>query len=185
MRRYASGFAFLFAGLAAGAISAYVTIENSGVDAAGSSEIWNSRTAGLSDDSAIYVRAHYMLQGRLPPAIGQIDEATAETDDEGKVLTSSCRYAITSTGALPQWWSIAVMSADVDSESTQVIADADSVIREADGSVVLRAASHPQPGNWLNSGVTRRFTLLYSAVAAGSQRLPDAPPFNVRREDCP
>lgn len=185
MRRYAGGFAYVLAGLAAGAASAFLVIENTGVKSAGSSELWTSRAKGLSGDSAIYVRAHYLLQGRLPPSTGQIDEATADTDSDGNVLTSSCRYTVTSTGALPRWWSIAVMTDGSESSSPQVIADTDSVIREADGSAVIHAAATPQPGNWLNTGAAGRFTLLYSAVAAGTQRLPGAPPFNIRREECP
>ena len=103
MQRFAGGFAYLSAGLIAGAASAYVAIENTGVEAlVATGGPWSSRAEGLTGKSAIYVRAHYLLQGRLPPAPGQIDEATADTDADGKALTSGCRYKLMSTGPLPR-----------------------------------------------------------------------------------
>ncbi len=185
MRSLAEGMAYLVAGIIAGMASAYVVIENTGDEPLGGNGIWNSRAEGLAGSSAFYVRAHFMMQGRLPPAPGQIDEATAETDSLGKALTGDCRYKLVSTGQMPRWWSLVLLNTGVETSSQQAIASADTTIRESDGSVIVHAAVSPQPGNWLKTDAARRYTLLYSALASGGQRLASTPPFTITREDCP
>lgn len=176
---------YLVAGIIAGMASAYVVIENTGDEPLGSNGIWNSRAEGLAGGSAFYARAHFMMQGRLPPAPGQIDEVTAETDSSGKALTGDCRYNLLSTGPLPHWWSLVLLNTGTDTSSQQAIASVDTTIREADGSVIIHAAGPPQAGNWLKTDATRHYTLLYSALATGGQRLAGVAPFTITREDCP
>ena len=184
MRRFAEGIAFLAVGIVAGAVSAYLVIENTGDQPLGNASPWSSRAESLSGNNALYVRAHFMMQGRLPPAPGQIDEATAATDSEGQALTGNCRYSIATTGPLPRWWSVAVMNSGTASSSLQAIASSDTVIHGADGTAIIKAGATPASGNWLRTGSTGRYSLLYSAVATGAQRLPGAPPFNINREGC-
>jgi hypothetical protein len=181
MRSFAEGIVYVAAGVLAGALGAYLAIESSGEEAAGNSDTWVSRAAGLAGPSAYYVRAHFMMQGRLPPAPGQIDEATTGTDSSGTALTGNCRYVLTSKGAMPRWWSLVLLGTAA--ASRQAIADADNTVREADGSIVIRAAATPQPGNWLRTDARGGYTLLYSA-AAGEQRLAATPPFTITLEDC-
>ena len=184
MKRLAEGIAFLAVGVIAGAASAYFVIENTGELSLGNGGPWSSRVESLTGDDALYVRAHFMMQGRLPPAPGQIDEATAETDSERQPLSGNCRYSIASTAQLPRWWSIAVMSKGSAASSLQSIASSDSVVHESDGMAIIRAGASPLPGNWLRTEASGRYVLLYSAVATGAQRLPGVPPFNIRREAC-
>jgi hypothetical protein len=185
MQRFAGGFAYVLAGLIAGAASGYVAIERTGIKPFTNGGSWSSRAKGLTGKSALYVRAHYLLQGRLPPAPGQIDEATSDEDADGKALTSGCRYRLMSTGPLPAWWSIAVMNSAAEPSSPQAVASSDWVIRESDGSAIMNLAASVQSGNWLRTTGMQRYTLLYSAVATGGERLPGAPPFKIVRGDCP
>lgn len=184
MRSLAEGIVYLTAGVLAGALSAYLVIESSGEQPLGNSDHWISRAEGLAGDSAFYVRAHFMMQGRLPPAPGQIDEATTNTDSSGKALTGNCHYTLTSTGAMPRWWSLVLLNTGTATTAQQAIADVDTTVREADGSIIIRAADTPQPGNWLRTGALRHYSLLYSAAATGEQRLAAAPPFTITLEDC-
>ncbi len=184
MRSLAEGIIYLAAGILGGALSAYLVIESSGEELLGNSDHWFSRAAGLAGDSAFYVRAHFMMQGRLPPAPGQIDEATTDTDSSGKALTGNCRYTLTSAGAMPRWWSLVLLNTGTETASQQAIAGVDNTIREADGSIIIRAADTPQSGNWLRTNALRRYSLLYSAIATGEQRLAAVPPFTIKLEDC-
>ena len=184
MRSLAEGIIYLAAGVLGGALSAYLVIESSGEELLGNSDHWVSRAEGLAGNSAFYVRAHFMMQGRLPPAPGQIDEATTDTDSNGKGLTGNCRYTLTSTNVIPHWWSLVLLNTGTETPSQQAIADVNNTIREADGSIIIRAADTPQPGNWLRTTARSRYSLLYSAVASGEQRLAAAPPFTIKLEDC-
>jgi hypothetical protein len=184
MRRFFGGIIYLGVGVAAGAISAYLSIQNAGVEAASNGSPWRSRTAALTGDSVFYVRSHYLIEGRLPPAQGQLYEATAETDKDGQPLTASCRYRLANIGPLPQWWSIAAIGSGVDDTSRQTTADADTIIREADGTTIISVSGSPQPGNWIKAPRARRFTLLYSAIPLAGQRTIAPPPFTITREGC-
>ena len=108
MRSIIGAFVYVAAGLAAGCFSAYAVIQSSGVDYLQSGTPWISRGTGLAGPWSYYARSHYLLAGRLPPAPGQLTEATAETDNENQPLTSSCRYRLSTIGPLPRWWSIGV-----------------------------------------------------------------------------
>ncbi len=182
MRRLAGGILFLAGGLLAGAFSAYAMIQSIGVKPVENSGPWLDRSAAMATAADYYVRAHYMIEGRLPPAPGQLSEAVAETDSSGDSLSSSCRYIIKSQRALPRWWSLAALGGA--SGSLQAAADAESVIREPDGSTVISASPLPQPGNWLKVPDTRRFALIYTTLSAGAAGKPALPPFTITREGC-
>lgn len=181
MRRFIWATSYLAGGVAAGCLSAYVLIRQADVEPVGTGN-WLSRAAALSDANDFYVRAHYLLEGRLPPAPGQMTEATAETDSDGRPLTGSCTYRIVSTGPLPPWWSLSVIGGATASAPLQSTAGSDTAIRKADGSVEIMVYPSPRPGNWLKSTTKRRFTILYSALAQGGPR--QAPAFDIRRGDC-
>lgn len=182
MRRFIWATSYLAGGIAAGCLSAFVLIQSSGVEEVTGDKPWLSRAAGLADRQAFYVRAHYLMEGRLPPAPGQLMEATAETDGDGRPLSNNCVYKLTSSGPLPAWWSLSVIGGADAAAPLQATADSTSVIRDGDGKVTITAAVEPQPGNWLKTPDKRRFTLLYSAVAAGTRG--NAPPFALTREAC-
>jgi hypothetical protein len=182
MRKLAGGFLFLAGGLLAGAFSAYAMIQSIGVTPVAAGGPWLDRSAAMVTASDYYVRAHYMIEGRLPPAPGQLAEAVAETDSTGASLTSSCRYIIKSSRALPRWWSLGALN--YSSSSLQAAADVDSVIREPDGSTVITASPVPQPGNWLKVPDKRGFALIYTTLSAGAAGKPALPPFTITREGC-
>ena len=173
----------MIVGVAAGAFSAYLAIQNAGVEAVSNGSPWLSRAAAMESGSGFYVRLHYLIEGRLPPAQGQLVEATAETDNEGQPLTTTCRYRLASSGPLPRWWSIAVTGWGNDPTSRQTVADSDTVIRDGNGGVAIVASRTPQPGNWLKAPDARRFTILYSAVPV-SGRKSSEPAFSIKREGC-
>lgn len=175
---------YVAAGVLAGCYSAYLIIQSSGVEPVAADSQWLSRAAGLAGPSGYYVRLHYLMEGRLPPAPGQLTEATAERDKDGEALSGACRYRITSSGPLPRWWSLAVTDAAEVGASLQSALNNDTAIREADGAVSIILSQTPQPGNWLRAPGARRLTLLYSSIQAGGQRFGAPPPFVIDRERC-
>lgn len=182
MRRFIWATSYLAGGVAVGCLSAYVLIRQADVEPAGTGTVWFSRTTALTDSNDDYVRAHYLLQGRLPPAPGQLTEATAKTDSDGRPLTGSCTYRIVSTGPLPSWWSISVIGGATAFAPLQSTAGSDTALRKADGTLEISVYPSPRPGNWLKSTTKRRFTILHSALAGGGPR--QAPAFDIRRGDC-
>lgn len=182
MRRFIWASSYIAGGVAAGCFSAFVMIQSAGVKQVTAGTPWLSRAQAMAEQNAFYVRSHYLLEGRLPPAQGQLSEATAETDTNGNPLTGTCRYLLQSTGPLPRWWSLAIIEGGSAGAALQATADADTVVREADGSLRITAAQSPAPGNWLKSPDQRRFTLLYSALPSGLK--PVLPPISITREDC-
>ncbi|PZF77759.1 hypothetical protein DK847_04835 [Aestuariivirga litoralis] len=182
MRRFIWATAYVAFGVAAGCFSAFALIQSAGVEPVTGDEPWQSRTAAMAGPNAFYVRSHYLLEGRLPPAPSQLGEATTETDSKGRPLTGGCSYLITSTGPLPRWWSLGIVGSGSAGAPLQTTADSDTAVREADGSVRISAARDPQPGNWLKSPDRRSFTLIYSALATGTRTID--PPFAITRGIC-
>lgn len=183
MRRFTWAISYLAGGAALGCISAAMLIHSAGVEPVDEDPPWLSRGESLASQQSFYVRAHYMMEGRLPPAPGQLIEATAETDGDGRPLTNNCIYKLSSSGPLPAWWSLSVIGGEGKMGPLQSTADRDSVVHDANGGVTITASSSPQPGNWLRTPDKRRFTLLYSA--ASSSVTAAAPPFTITREGCP
>ena len=182
MQRFIWATLYVAVGVAAGGFSAFALIQHAGVEPVAAGAPWQSRSAALAGPNAFYVRSHYLLEGRLPPAPSQLGEATAETDSDGRPLSASCSYVITSTGPLPRWWSLGVIDGTQAKAALQTTADSDTAVHEADGSVTIAAATSPQPGNWLKVPDKRRFTLIYSALSSSSRAL--EPPFAIKRGLC-
>lgn len=182
MRRFIWATVYMAGGIAVGCFSAFAMIQSAGVAPVAKGTPWLSRAAAMADSNGFYVRSHYLLEGRLPPAPSQLGEATAETDSDGQPLTGSCAYLLTSTGPLPRWWSLGIIDSSAAAGALQTTADSDTAVREADGSVKVAAAREPQPGNWLKSPGKRRITFLYSSLASGPK--PVQPPFAIKRGIC-
>lgn len=182
MRRFIWATVYVAAGVAAGCASAFALIQSAGVEPVGSGGPWLSRASAMAGPDAFYVRSHYLLEGRLPPAPSQLGEAIADVDGDGRPLSGSCAYLITATGPLPRWWSLGVIESGTDKAALQTTADSDTAVHEADGSVTISAATTPQPGNWLKAPDRRRFTIIYSALASGPKPLD--PPFAIKRGEC-
>ncbi len=182
MRRFTWASIYAAGGLAAGCLSAFLMIQNAGLEPVEAGSPWQTRQAALSGAQAFYARAHYMLAGRAPPAPGQIIEVTAETDDSGQPLRVTCTYRLTAREPLPAWWSLSTVSGGGAETSMQAAAGSTAVIRAPDGSLTIMASGLPVPGNWLKLPEQRRISLLYTALSPASAVT--APPFTISREGC-
>jgi hypothetical protein len=177
MRRFIWATTYAAGGLAAGCLSAYLMIQNAGVEPVSPGSPWHSRPAALSGPQAFYARAHYMLEGRLPPAPGQMIEATAMADSEGRPLSAGCVYRLEARGPLPGWWSLAAAAGS----SRHATAGSGDVMRGGDMSVSITASRLPAPGNWLRLPERGEVMLIYTAFLQDTGE----PPFSILREGCP
>ncbi len=180
MQRWTGGLLYLIGGALAGVASAYAMIQTAGITRLGGEGPWFSRTAG---QDGIYAQSYFLLAGRLPAAPGQLTEAMAERDSAGQPLSASCSYVLSSSGALPLWWSLSALSSGTNPLSRQRVVDAASAVREADGSLRVAAARTPQPGNWLKLAGGGTFTFLYLATPAGRTG-GRPPPLRIERKEC-
>ena len=158
MIRVIEALGFVATGVLGGALSAYVLIQSTGAGPLQPGSPWYTRAAALTGGSSYYVRLHYLIEGRLPPAPGQMSESTAAADDQGQPLTSSCRYRLTAVAELPSWWSVTVTDPGSDGALRQSTVDSDSVVRESNGATIIVASRAPEPGNWLKIPPSRRLT---------------------------
>ena len=78
MRRFIWASTYAAGGLAAGCLSAFLMIQNAGLEPVAAGGPWQSRQAALSGPSAFYARAHYLLAGRVPAPEAGVRAAAAE-----------------------------------------------------------------------------------------------------------
>ncbi len=183
MQRFIWASSYVAGGLVAGCFSALLLVQQSGTEPLSGSGAWSARQAVAGGSArAFYARAHDLLAARLPPPPGQIVEATATTDDAGSPLSSACTYRLTARDPLPAWWSLGASASGAADAVLQASASSDSVIRDADGSLHIAAASGPVPGNWLRLPDGRGLSLVYWGLSPGRAAPP--PPFTITREGC-
>ena len=182
MRRFIWASTYAAGGLAAGCLSAFLMIQNAGLEPVVAGGPWQTRQAAPPGPSTFYARAHYMLAGRVPPAPGQIIEATAETDDDGQPLRVTCTYRLTARDPLPAGWSLSPVAGATADVRMQAAAGSDTVIRAADGSLTVMASAQPAPGNWLRLPEQRQISLLYTAMSPAPAIT--VAPFTITRESC-
>jgi hypothetical protein len=182
MQRSIWSSTYIVGGLAAGCLSAMVMIQHSADQMLSGSGAWSINNPGLRTRADVYARAHDLLAGRLPPPPSQIIEAIASHDDEGEPLSARCTYRLTSTAAMPVWWSVSAIAGQTADAALQASAHSGSALAAADGSITITASSLPVPGNWLKLPPGPHLSLVYWAVP--DSRAAAQPSFTVTREGC-
>ena len=182
MRRFFSAPFFLLGGALAGVASAYAAVQMLGLEAISSGSPWQVRNVAATAAVHPYTVAHYLLRGRLPPSGGQFVEFTASGDEAGNALTAACDYVLTLPGdKQPGWWSI---TSEGDAEVENATAMSSAIVAEADGSVRLTASPYPQPGNWIATPRSGRYSLLYTASRAEAGSAGAVPAFTIAKGRC-
>src|SRR5207237_1850903 len=73
---------------------------------AGAWKIWLDDGAG---GNGPYGTAHYLLNGRLPPALSQMKMYATARDDDGNLLDGGCIYSVSGPAQGAHWWEIAIL----------------------------------------------------------------------------
>ena len=102
MRQVIGGTLFIITGALVGAGSAMTLTEYLGTEPALAGSPWQSRDTSYQSAAHPYVIAHFLNEGRLPPAAGLWREYAATRSDDGAVLSIACVYTLAAT--LHQRW---------------------------------------------------------------------------------
>ena len=125
---------------------------------------------GTSTDP--YTRAHLARSGRLMVSPGQARYYMASRDSDGGLLYGDCEYDISGIPPDAVWWSLGVYNSQgllIDNPAERYAVTGDTVVKEPNGSFLIRAAEAARPGNWLPIGSATRIVFLLRAY------LPAAP----------
>ncbi|MBI2720383.1 MAG: DUF1214 domain-containing protein [Rhizobiales bacterium] len=183
MRRVVSGSLYLAVGALAGVGSAVGAIEIYGAVPVAPESPWMSFEVSPNSPVQPYAVAHFLMAGRLPPALGQMREFTSQRSSDGGVLSSACDYELVAAPAPAQWWSLSASGGGKSEPDTVITAD--MAIAENDGSVRVVVSRNANPGNWIRPPAGEAFTLTYMvAEASTSQAGGVLPAFAIARSRC-
>lgn len=139
----------------ASALSFIDTVGSKPADAAGNWRMWDLASGTASNP---YARAHFLIEGRVPPAQSLFQVYTNSLDDEGSTLSSGCVYKISANGLEARWWSLSVGPSDGDSSASLT---SDEVVRAPDGLLNVAMARFPVAGNWIRPAAEGSLTLQF------------------------
>lgn len=111
----------------------------------------NWPTAGTRSSNP-YVRAHFLMQNRLPISQFEVTELETTSDSNGKTLDADCSYEISGPTQKARWWSLYTYSTDASplklGAQPQSIASR-QIISKRGGQFVVKLSRQPQTGNWI------------------------------------
>jgi hypothetical protein len=176
----------LFAGVVLGIMSAQWSIERKASAMTASGGPWKSWFSGTASIRDPYANAHYLMFGRLPPALGQELLFEARQDEEGVALDGSCDYVVTGPRFAARWWQLALAD-ERTGEASAVTLSSPRFIGEPDGTLRIQISREPKTGNWLDSSSVSGFVMVLKLrpgsglnAAASVVSLP-----RIKREACP
>jgi len=176
-------FSILF-GVVGGWASALYFIDSVGSKPAGVSGNWRKWDLASGTSSNPYGRAHFLFEGRVPPAQSLFQVYSNSRDDEGNKLHSGCVYKVSAGELESRWWSLSVGPLDsLDKDSSPVITS-DEILRGSDNSLNVTVARHPVAGNWIRPAMEGNIVvqLVVSNDGASQAASPALP--NVQRVSC-
>ena len=141
-------FSILF-GVIGGWASALYFIDSVGSQPAGATGNWRKWDLASGTSSNPYARAHFLLEGRVPPAQSLFQVYTNSRDDEGNQLLTECTYMISANELESRWWSLSIGPMDTLERDSSPVVTSEEVVRNADNSVNIAVARHPVAGNWI------------------------------------
>lgn len=175
----------LFAGVVLGIVTAQWSIEKTATAMTAGGGPWKSWFSGIASIRDPYANAHYLMFGRLPPALGQELLFEAAQDDEGASLDGSCDYVLTGPRFSARWWQLALAD-ERSGEASTVTLSSPRFVGEPDGTMRIQISREPKTGNWIDSSDVSRFVMVLklrpgSGLNAGASvvTLP-----RIKREAC-
>ena len=172
-------------GVVGGWASALSFIDSVGSSPAGAAGTWRLWDLASGKASNPYARAHFLMEGRVPPAQSLFQVYTNSLDDDGSTLLSGCVYRISAKDLESRWWSLSVGPSNSQDKASSPAVTSDEVVRDPDGSLNVAMARYPVAGNWIRPAVEGALTLQLvvsntdDLQAAGELKLP-----SVKRVSC-
>jgi hypothetical protein len=185
MRRApAKMFCVLF-GVIGGWASALWFIDSVGSKPAGVTGNWRLWDLASGTSSNPYALAHFLFEGRVPPAQSLFHIYSNSRDDDGNTLRSSCVYMISARELESRWWSISVGPLDVLDRDSSPVITSDEVVRAADNSLNISLAKSPVAGNWIRPAMDGNLVIQLVVSNEGAALAPDSLTLpTVRRMSC-
>jgi hypothetical protein len=116
---------------------------------------WGTNLDVGSQNAGMYLRAYVARVGLFALNKTETVYYTAETDDDGEPLRSSCDYRIEGKDIPTRWWSITLYGEDhflVPNDRGFYSFNMSNIVREANGSYEVSVSATAKPGTWLPSG---------------------------------
>jgi hypothetical protein len=150
---------------------------------------WVTNLAAGATQADPYTRANIALTGLLALSKEETIYYTAAEDSAGEALSGRCTYRIEGRDPDARWWSLTVYGSDhflIDTPSKRYSASKTSVVRDADGSFVVRLSTVEESGNWIATSAERfQVTLrLYNPGAAVTNDPATVPLPAIVKEGC-
>ena len=172
-------------GVVGGWASALSFIDSVGSMPAGAAGNWRMWDLASGTASNPYARAHFLIEGRVPPAQSLFQVYTNSLDDEGSTLRSGCIYKIAANDLDSRWWSLSVGPSDSEDRDSSAAVTSEEVVRVTGNSLNIAVARSPVAGNWIRPATEGTLTLQLvvsntdELQAAGDLKLP-----SVQRVSC-
>ena len=149
MRRAPAKLLCVLLGVVGGWASALWFIDSVGSTPAGTTGSWRKWDLASGTSSNPYALAHFLFEGRVPPAQSLFHVYTNSRDDDGNNLQSECTYKISAEVLESRWWSLSVGPLDSTDKDSSSVITSEEVVRGSDSSVDVAVARHPVAGNWI------------------------------------
>ena len=146
-------------GVVGGWASALSFIDSVGSNPAGAAGTWRMWDLAAGTASNPYGRAHFLIEGRVPPAQSLFQVYTNSLDDDGSTLLSGCVYKISAKDLESRWWSLSIGPLNNQDKDSSAAVTSDEVVRDPDGSLSVAMARYPVSGNWIRPAVEGSLTL--------------------------
>ena len=159
-------------GVVGGWASALSFIDSVGSMPAGAAGNWRMWDLASGTASNPYARAHFLIEGRVPPAQSLFQVYTNSLDDDGSTLLSGCVYRISANDLESRWWSLSVGPVNSEDKDSSAAVTSDEVVRDPDGTLSVAMARHPVSGNWIRPAVEGNLTLQFVVSNAGGLQEP-------------
>ena len=116
---------------------------------------WTTSATLGSSEAGLYERAAVATHALFVLSRAETVYYRAHEDDSGRDLDARCDYQIRGRPPDARWWSITAYGSDdylIANPENRYSFNMANMMREADGSFLIRASPRRQPGNWLPLG---------------------------------
>lgn len=138
----------LLAGLALGVASAQFMASPSNPMISERHGNWHSWPGAGDPVSSPYSQARFLLAGHLPEHFSEVTTLYRSEDDDGGNISGSCVYLLSLKRPGVRRWSVTIVDDGKSPGAGSSVLTQDDVFSR-DGTVEIRLAALPQPGNWL------------------------------------
>ena len=153
---------------------------------------WYTGLTYGSEQAGMYTRAAVAIVALFALDRSEVIYYTADTDDAGQLLKSSCDYRIEGSSLDPytSWWSITVYGGDnflIPNEQNRYSYTNKNIEHDADGNFTIFLSSNHKSGNWLPTGNQNKIILMlrmYNPAPSVCENLDTIELPHITTEEC-